>query len=188
MPPAEEGSPLDWATHEEEILDLLLAQDKTLKEVVKYMSEKYKFEAKQYKYRFARLKNVTAAEYADIDAECKRREALGKRTDVCLLGRTLPPERVKRGIDRVRKNTSTSGFTERRSNRELLNCLTAHTVADGPRQEEGLQCRQDLLSNPTANTSRSPESGSFWAESALRPHPAQSRSSQSFEELSASHI
>ncbi len=59
---------------------------------------------RQYKYRFHRLKNVSEDEYADIGDECQRRAALGKETVVWLHGRPLPPERVKRGMDRVRKS------------------------------------------------------------------------------------
>ena len=59
---------------------------------------------RQYKYRFHRLKNVSEDDYGDIDDECRRRAALGKETVVCLHGRPLPLDRLKRGINRVQKN------------------------------------------------------------------------------------
>ncbi|KAK4034669.1 ankyrin repeat-containing domain protein [Parachaetomium inaequale] len=121
--PDEESTPLDWDKHEAEILDVFVTQDKPLKEVMEHMSNKHGFiaTARQYKYRFNRLKKITDEEYLDIDQECQRRAALGKRTDVCLLGRPLAPERVRRGISRAVKNNPQSGrIVKRTSKCELI--------------------------------------------------------------------
>jgi hypothetical protein len=137
-----EGTPLDWNKHEEEILDVFVTQDKPLKEVMEHMKSKYGFiatyafpeslpmgpttltswhSARQYKYRFNRLKKVTDEEYIEIDQECQRRAALGKLTVVCLLGRLLAPERVRRGISRAVKNNPQSGRIAKRTSKcELI--------------------------------------------------------------------
>ena len=73
---------------------------------------------RQYKYRFPRLKNISEEEYAEIDDECRRRAALGKQTTVRLHGHPLPPERLQRGISRVKKNRQTSRTRGRRTSRD----------------------------------------------------------------------
>jgi hypothetical protein len=43
MLPAEEGTPLDWAKHEDEILELFVSRNKTLREVMEQMRTKHNF-------------------------------------------------------------------------------------------------------------------------------------------------
>ncbi|KXX76215.1 hypothetical protein MMYC01_207884 [Madurella mycetomatis] len=117
MPLDQEGNLLDWDRHEDEILDLFVSQNKTLQEVVEHMRATHNFNARQYKHRFPRLKNMREDEWAYIDEECRRRAALGKQTVVCLHGRPVPVERVNRGVARVRKNGSTSRIAKRTSTR-----------------------------------------------------------------------
>jgi hypothetical protein len=75
--------------------------------------------ARQYKYRFRRLKNMTAGEWVYIDEECRRRAALGKESTVYLDGKPLAPERVARGRARIQKRVSASQISERAPKRHV---------------------------------------------------------------------
>lgn len=46
MPLDHKGNPLDWGKHEDEILDLFVSQNKTLREVVEHMSATHNFNAR----------------------------------------------------------------------------------------------------------------------------------------------
>ncbi|SPQ27190.1 1571e770-a987-4de7-8883-52fcf4d277bb [Thermothielavioides terrestris] len=106
MPPERLSRPLDWRKHEDEILDLLTNQQKTLREVMEHIE-------RQYKYRFGRLKYVSSDEWALIADELRRRAVLGKKTVVYLQGQPLPMERVSRGIARSQKKGSASRVQKR---------------------------------------------------------------------------
>lgn len=46
IPPAQKAPGLDWGKHGAEILELFVTQNKTLKEVMRYMKERHGFVAK----------------------------------------------------------------------------------------------------------------------------------------------
>ncbi len=77
------------------------------------------YSERQYKYRFSRLKNFTADEYAYIDHESRRRAALGKQTQVYLHNRPVPLERISRGIGRFRSRGFIPGAGNPASNCKL---------------------------------------------------------------------
>ena len=141
----EEGTCLDWDRHEDEILDLFISQNKPLREVKERMRKTHHFNPtyapsssplsshehhpwnyqltgccreRQYKHRFPRLKNVTGEEWASIADEFQRRAAVGKQTVVCLYGKPLPSDRVRRALGRARSG-SAYRITKPSSNREL---------------------------------------------------------------------
>ncbi|KAK0617014.1 ankyrin repeat-containing domain protein [Immersiella caudata] len=115
MAAEDEGASLDWETHETQIRNLFISQNKTWKEVAAIMSETQQFTAteRQYKYRFPGLKNVKEDEWAYIEEEIRSRAAAGKLSLPCLHDQPLPMSRVSRGIARAR--IARSGITKQSS-------------------------------------------------------------------------
>ncbi|KAK4446190.1 ankyrin [Podospora aff. communis PSN243] len=111
----DEGASLNWETHETQIRNLFISQNKTWKEVATIMSEEHQFTAteRQYKYRFPGLKNVKEDEWAYIEEEIRSRAAIGKLSLPCLHEQPLPMSRVSRGIARAR--IARSGITKQSS-------------------------------------------------------------------------
>ncbi|KAK4223250.1 ankyrin repeat-containing domain protein [Podospora fimiseda] len=95
---------LSWHQHEDEILDLFISQNQSLRNVARHMSQRHGFNAseRQYKDRYNGMKNIKSEEWRYIAEELDRRSVLGEQCSVYLHGRKLPWSRVYQSIARVR--------------------------------------------------------------------------------------
>ncbi|KAI0972289.1 ankyrin repeat-containing domain protein [Xylaria arbuscula] len=95
----------DWEFHKNEISYLYLLEKLSLKDVSARMRDKHNFDKKkhQYEYQFKKWrfkKNSHRDVWRYVGHGVQKREMLGKKSEITLFGMPLPPEKVRKEVQR----------------------------------------------------------------------------------------